>query len=127
MRELDGVRIIGPNDGTLTERPASTLREMISSSETGGRWSFGEVTAVPDEGVATHLHPGEPEAIIILEGEVELHGARGVTHIGPGDVIFIPPDTEHGLRTPKGGRWLAIWPIKERVAGPRYGRATPAG
>ncbi len=41
---------------------------------------------------------------------MELHGAEGVTPIGPGDIVFIPPDTEHGLRTPGGGRWLAIWP-----------------
>lgn len=120
MRELDGVRIIGPTDGVVTERPASTLRQMISADETRQRWSFGEVTAVRDEQVATHLHPGEPEAIIILEGEMELHGARGVEHVGPGDVLFIPPDTEHGLRTPNGGRWLAIWPVGERVPGKRY-------
>jgi hypothetical protein len=38
-------------------------------------------------------------------------------------VVFIPPDTEHGLRTPQGGRWLAIWPARaqDRVPGPRYG------
>ena len=82
--------------------------------------SLGEVTAEPDQSVATHVHPGEPEAFLIVDGEVELHGAKGVAHLGPGDVVFIPPDTEHGLRTPGGGRWLAIWPINERVPGKRY-------
>lgn len=121
MREVDGIQIIGPGDGEITQRPTSTLRQIISGTDTGGRWSFGEVTAVPDERVATHLHPGEPEAIIILEGEgIELHGAQGVARIAPGDVVYIPPDTEHGLRTPKGGRWLAVWPINERVPGKRY-------
>jgi quercetin dioxygenase-like cupin family protein len=121
VRELDGIRIIGPRDGRVTEGPTSTLREIISAADTGQRWRFGEVTALPDAGVATHLHPGEPEAIIILEGDaIELHGAEGVTHVTPGDVIFIPSDTEHGLRTPNGGRWLAIWPIRERVSGKRY-------
>ena len=120
MRELDGIRILGPTDGTITERPTSTLRELISPSDTGERWSFGEVVAPPDDEVSTHLHPGEPEAIIILEGELELHGAHGIARVGPGDVLFIPPDTEHGLRTPTGGRWLAIWPIRERGDGPRY-------
>lgn len=97
------------------------LREVISASDTGDRWRLGEVTAEPDESVATHLHPGEPEAIVILEGSIELHGAEGILNIGPGDIVFIPPDTEHGLRTPGGGRWLAIWPVRERAPGTRYG------
>lgn len=120
MRELDGIRIIGPGDGQVIERPTSVLRELISTEDTGDRWSFGEVTAEPADEVGTHLHPGEPEAIIILEGQMELHGAAGVTEVGAGDVLFIPPDTEHGLRTPTGGRWLAIWPVRPRVPGPRY-------
>ena len=120
MRELDGIRILGPGDGDVSRGARSTMRELISPAETDERWSFGEVTAVPDEAVATHLHPGEPEAIIILEGRLELHGASGIAEVGPGDVLFIPPDTEHGLRTPDGGRWLAIWPIGERIPGPRY-------
>jgi quercetin dioxygenase-like cupin family protein len=120
MRELDGMRIVGPAEGEFEESPRSKWRELVSASETGSRWTLGEVTAKPDEGVATHFHPGEPEALIILDGEVELHGARGTTELRPGDVVFIPPDTEHGLRTPSGGRWLAIWPIRERVLGKRY-------
>ena len=44
----------------------------------------------------------------------------GVTRIGPDDVVFIPSDTEHGLRTPNGGRWVAIWPLQSRQPGPRY-------
>ena len=120
MREVEGMRIIGPADGVFEASPRSKWRELVSASETGSRWRLGEVTARPDESVATHLHPGEPEALIILEGEVELHGAQGTTQLRPGDVVFIPPDTEHGLRTPAGGRWLAIWPIRERVPGKRY-------
>ncbi len=120
MRELDGIRILGPGDGRVTARPGSTLRQLISTGDTGDRWAFGEVVAEPDDDVGTHIHPGEPEAIIVLEGQLELHGASGVTEVGPGDILFIPPDTEHGLRTPAGGRWLAIWPVGERVRGPRY-------
>lgn len=120
MRELDGIRIMGPDDGPFTQNPASVSRELVTAADTDQRWRLGEVTARPDDGVATHLHPGEPEALIILEGNVELHGSHGIAHIGPGDVVFIPPDTEHGLRTPQGGRWLAIWPNRDRVPGRRY-------
>ncbi len=122
MRDLAGMRIIGAVDGEFSEGATSKRRELISASETGARWSLGEVTAEPDESVATHVHPGEAEALMVLEGDVELHGAQGVAYLGPGDVVFIPPDTEHGLRTPNGGRWLAIWPNAERVPGRRYSR-----
>jgi mannose-6-phosphate isomerase-like protein (cupin superfamily) len=120
VHELDGIRIMSRTDGLVRPgRGSSTLREWISAEDTGGRWSFGEVTAAPNETVGTHLHPGEPEAFIILDGHVELHGSAGIAQLGPGDVVFIPPDTEHGLRTPNGGRWLAIWPTRERVPGER--------
>jgi quercetin dioxygenase-like cupin family protein len=127
MRELDGMRITGPRDGEFTEHATSRSRELIAARETGDRWRLGEVAADADQSVATHLHPGEPEALIVLEGEVELHGATGITLLRPGDVVFVPPDTEHGLRTPSGGRWLAIWPIEDRVPGERYaaGRQDP--
>lgn len=121
MRELDGMRIIGPGEGHFEESPHSRWRELVSDADTGSRWRLGEVTATPEPDVATHFHPGEPEALIILEGEIELHGAAGIAKIAAGDVVFIPADTEHGLRTPNGGRWLAIWPIRERVPGKRYG------
>jgi quercetin dioxygenase-like cupin family protein len=120
MRDLDGMRIIGLADGEFSEGATSKRRELIAASETGSRWSLGEVTAEPDESVATHVHPGEAEAFIIVEGEVELHGAEGVAQLAPGDVVFIPPDTEHGLRTPNGGRWFAVWPVGERLPGKRY-------
>jgi quercetin dioxygenase-like cupin family protein len=120
VRELDGIRILGPHDGTIRNGVGSRVREIVDAADTAGRWRLGEVVAEADDEIGTHLHPGEPEAIIILEGRLELHGSERVTEVGPGDVLFIPPDTEHGLRTPTGGRWLAVWPVRERVTGPRY-------
>lgn len=108
--ELDGLRIARANGGHAYERPGSTIHEFVRATETGGRWGLGEVRADPDESVVTHVHPDEPEAFVILDGPVELHGANGTTVLNTGDVVFIPPGTEHGLRTPHGGRWLAVWP-----------------
>jgi hypothetical protein len=71
---------------------SSTVRELISAADTADRWRLGEVTADADPTVANPLHPGEPEAIIILEGDaIELHGAEGI----------------------------AIWPIRDRIPGRR--------
>jgi quercetin dioxygenase-like cupin family protein len=120
MKQLDGMRIFGPTEGGGPHGTTSRSRELVTAADTGGRWRLGEVRAEPNEAIATHFHPGEPEVIVILDGYPELHGAAGVIELSPGDVVFIPPDTEHGLRTPAGGRWIAIWPQGERVRGPRY-------
>ena len=37
MRDLDGMRIIGPADGEFSEGARSKRRELISASETSGR------------------------------------------------------------------------------------------
>ncbi len=120
MRELDGIRMIGQADLEWNIGVGARSREIVSASDTGGRWRLGEVIAEADELVGTHVHPGEAEAIVILEGPVELHGAAGTAVLDTGDVVFIPPGTEHGIKTPTGGRWLAIWPTAERQAGKRY-------
>jgi quercetin dioxygenase-like cupin family protein len=119
---MDGMRILGPDDGEFDETPRSRSRELVNAQETALRWRLGEVRAVAEPSVSTHLHPGETETLIILEGEIELHGSAGVAQLRPGDVVVIPPDTEHGLRTPTGGRWFAVWPVADRVSGQRYGR-----
>ena len=53
MRVLDGIQIIGPDDGDVAPRPTSALRTIISAADTEGRWSLGEVRAGPDKAVAT--------------------------------------------------------------------------
>src|SRR3712207_4142121 len=84
MRSMDGMRIIEAGDGPWHDGRVVRTRELIAASETGDRWRFGEVVAERDGDVTTHHHPGEPEALIILEGPVELHGAAGVTVLQPG-------------------------------------------
>lgn len=83
MRELDGIRILGPGYSAITQGPGSTLRRLISTADTGDRWSFGEVVAPPDPDIATHLHPGEPE-VIIVPGGSSSSMARGCSLGRPG-------------------------------------------
>ncbi|MGI8517955.1 MAG: hypothetical protein ACR2ME_06400 [Acidimicrobiia bacterium] len=39
MRDLDGIRILGPADGDFDRSPWSRWREVISASDTGDRGS----------------------------------------------------------------------------------------
>jgi quercetin dioxygenase-like cupin family protein len=84
---------------------------LAESSNTVGGWGVILVRATQGSSGVTHLHRGESEAFLILEGDVEVCGARSVTPLVPGSFVLVPPDTEHALRVVSAeARWLAIWP-----------------
>jgi hypothetical protein len=114
MRELDGMRIMDRNDGEVRAgRRSSTLRELITAEETGGRWSLGEATAEPDEDVATHLRPGEPEVFVILEGNLELQPSST-----PGSRGGAWPDPSSEASRAERPRTASRRPIELHLAGP---------
>ena len=109
MRTSDGLTVLGPEEG---DRFPGDIVVKARAAETGGRWGVVVVSGEPGEGGRTHIHRGEPEAFLILDGQVELLGAESTTPLEPGSFVLIPPDTEHGLRIlgESTARWLAIWP-----------------
>ena len=102
--------MIAPGEGDFF--PSLDLVRLATAAETGGRWGAVIVSGEPGEGGKTHIHVGEPEAFLILEGSVELLGAESTTRLEPGSFVLVPPDTEPGLRIlgDTTARWLAIWP-----------------
>jgi hypothetical protein len=60
------------------------------------------------------IHPGEAEPLVILEGEIELHGDRGVGQICPADIVCGTPwdvfigRTPYATEKPVDARPLAI-------------------
>ncbi len=50
MRELDGMRIIGPADGQFELTSRSKSRELVSATDTDGAWRLGEVIATAEPG-----------------------------------------------------------------------------
>ena len=107
------MRIMGPTDGEVSDGPRSKRRQLISAADVGGRWSLGEVTAEPDETVLTHIQPGEPEAFVILDGDVELHGAKG------GDSAAARRCGVHSARYRARPPHPDRWPLAGDLAGPR--------
>lgn len=53
--------------------------------------------------VPPHTHD-HVDAVLVLDGEIELLGERDATRVGPGTVVAVPPGTPHGFRTPGAGR-----------------------
>ncbi len=61
-----------------------------------------------------HEHPWEHE-VYVLEGEGVVVGGDVEKRIGPGDVIFIPPNERHQLRNVGAGtlKFLCLIPIRK--------------
>jgi quercetin dioxygenase-like cupin family protein len=126
----DGLVVIGPDEG----KRYGHLVQLVEAKETGGRWGAGIVQGRRGGGGGewTHVHRGEVEGLLILEGEVELCGAETVTRIGPGTFVLVPADVEHSLRVvSETARWFAVWPaaldgLQEKLAqAAREGRGEP--
>lgn len=49
----------------------------------------------------THVHV---DAMLVLDGEIELLSGAEIIRVGPGTVVAVPPGTRHGFRNPGPGR-----------------------
>jgi len=86
----------------------TTYRTLLTSADTGGLsviWGAAD----PLTGPPTHVHAGEDEIFIVLEGEIEFDVAGRRLHCGPLDAAVVPRGTPHSFRTgPDGARCLTI-------------------
>jgi len=81
----------------IHENDISDIHVLISSAQSQGRESILESYWGPNFTVPMHFHKYHAEIFIVLSGHVEWTIA-GQTHIeGPGDAVFIPPDTPHAV------------------------------
>jgi len=83
---------------TLEFAGAITLRILLSGSHTNGTMSVFEDIVQPGVGPGRHVHHGQDELFIFLEGSfvVEIDGQ--VHTMGVGDVAFVPRETVHAFK-----------------------------
>ena len=77
---------------------AITLRVLLSGAQTNGSHAIFEDIVEPGIGPGRHIHHGQDETFIFLEGsfDVEIDGQR--YHMEPGDVGFVPRETVHAFK-----------------------------
>ena len=74
---------------------AGTLRVLVPSSATGGRFSVVELTEHPPYRTPAHVHPEMDESFYVLEGTLALE-LDGRSHRLPaGSFVHIPRGTVH--------------------------------
>jgi mannose-6-phosphate isomerase-like protein (cupin superfamily) len=81
-----------------SDLPLSNIAHELVGAEHGG---IGVcvifVDAAPGDGPSLHRHPYE-EVFITLEGEASIVANDQELHVGPGDVVIVPPHTAHAFR-----------------------------
>lgn len=58
------------------------------------------ITYHPGDTAAAHFHRDAQHFFFVLEGRGELHSGEGVTELGAGDVVLVPPDEVHWFANP---------------------------
>lgn len=82
---------------TISESNISAIHVLVTSEQSQGRESILESYWGPKFTVPAHFHKYHSEIFILLSGHLEWT-IGGETHIiGPGDAVFIPPDTVHSV------------------------------
>jgi quercetin dioxygenase-like cupin family protein len=73
-------------------------RFLLRKEDTGGLYTFMEVTTPPGGGPPLHIHDAEDEAFFVTEGEYEIR-VDGELHIAkPGTVAYGPRGVSHQFR-----------------------------
>lgn len=75
-----------------------TFKILLTGAQTGGTQAIFEDDVHPGQGPARHIHHGQDETFLFLEGEfdVEISGVRH--HMKPGDIGFVPRGTVHAFK-----------------------------
>ena len=115
--------------------PGLDSRILVDADQGSQSLKIGELIIAPNTRLPRHIHPNTEEAMIILEGTLDVVLGRDRMTIGPGDTVLAPAGTTHGFvnRYEEPARLLYVFPTHEvdrvlsRVPGATSGFASEAG
>ena len=93
--------------------PGLEERDIVDAAQGSHSLKIGEVTIAPNTRVPRHIHTNTEEAMVILEGTLDVLVGSERRTLGPGHTILAPPGTTHGFvnRYDAPARLLYIFPI----------------
>ena len=112
---------------TQSSTPGLENVRLIDAEHGSESLRVGESTLAPGTRIPTHIHPNTEEAVVVLEGAVEVVLGNQRMTLGPGDSMLAPAGTKHGTqnRSERPAKLISIYPTHnvERVAveGPEQG------
>lgn len=113
----DGIQVF--HESTVPMEPAPTgkgvrLRWVISKANGAPRYAMRVFEVEPGGEIPLHHHWYEQE-MYVLEGEGTAGDEHGEQPIGPGTVIYVPPDHPHRMRNTGDRvlRFICVIPQKQ--------------
>ncbi len=73
----------------------SVSRIMLTADQTNGRFSIIDEEFSPGMRSSPHKHAYHAETFLVLAGRMKWTVGGETDIIGPGDLVYIPPDTSH--------------------------------
>ena len=73
----------------------SVSRVMLTADQTNGRYSVIDEIFKPGMKTPSHKHAYHSETFMVLSGKLKWTVGGETDVIGPGDLVYIPPDTSH--------------------------------
>src|SRR2546428_13732999 len=97
--------------------PGLVVSDLVDAAQGSQSLRIGELTIAPNTRVPRHIHPNTEEAMIILEGTLDVVLGNQRVTVGPGHVVLAPAGTVHGFLTPTQlrRRWVLVFPTQREV------------
>ena len=71
--------------------------EFLARSADTPRFTFAWIEIAAGRVLEPHVHVGEDDAFLIVEGELTFDLDDGPVTAGPGTFVLVPPGVEHGF------------------------------
>ncbi len=79
----------------LEPSDTSVSRVMLTADQTNGRYSIVDEIFKPGMKAPSHKHAYHSETFMVIAGKMKWTVGGETDIIGPGDLVYIPPDTSH--------------------------------
>jgi quercetin dioxygenase-like cupin family protein len=93
---------------------------LVDASHRAQSLWVGHLDIASGAQVTTHIHPDTEEAMVIVEGQLEVVLSDEVVTLAPGDIVLAPAGVKHGFVNRSGAKatLLAAFPKSsfQRVA-----------
>ena len=92
--------------------PGLEIRALVDAERGSQSLRMGYLTIAPNSRLPRHIHANTEEAVVVLEGTLEVILGRERAPLVPGDAVLAPAGTVHGFlnRSEKPAKLLYVFP-----------------